>query len=74
MGADRNFLGSQFPGSWIADRIIYIVPPLFSLVAAVVFAFSFQVVFVFFFIVNPSWVNFYYVNPYLLIKSFEIEN
>ena len=23
------------------------------------------------FIVNPSWVNVYYVNPYLLIKLFE---
>ena len=24
-----------------------------------------------YFIVNPSWVNIYYVNPYLLIKFFE---
>ena len=42
---------------------------IFSLVAAVVFAFSCVCIF----IVNPSWVNFYYVNAYLLMKLFEIE-
>ena len=41
---------------------------IFSLVAA---DFFFYFVYVSF--MNPSWVNFYYVKPDLLIKLFEIE-
>ena len=41
---------------------------IFSLVAAAFFFY-----FVYVFVMNPSWVNFHYVKPDLLIKLFEIE-